>query len=114
MVDACTWAAGERGCDVDIEVTEMFHGYRLPSSSPSASVARTALGRCGHATRDISTGGGSDANALVAAGFECVLLANGTEANHTSRESVAPERIVEMYAVCEAILAACAERGRGG
>ncbi len=35
------------------------------------------------------TGGGSDANALVLGGFDCVLLANGTDGNHTSRESVA-------------------------
>ena len=82
----------------------------MPSSSRSASVARAALERRGHDPREISTGGGSDANALYAAGFECVLLANGTEANHTSQESVAPERIVEMYAVCEAILAESAER----
>ena len=36
-------------------------------------------------------------------GFDCVLLANGTEANHTPDESVAAERIVEMLAVCEAV-----------
>src|SRR5262249_40974839 len=29
MVDACTWAAGEEGCDVDVKVSEMFRGYRL-------------------------------------------------------------------------------------
>ena len=29
MVDACTWAAGEQGCDVDAQVIEMFRGYRL-------------------------------------------------------------------------------------
>src|SRR4029079_14871191 len=29
MVDACTWAAGEHGCDVDPRVTEMFRGFRL-------------------------------------------------------------------------------------
>ena len=28
MVDACTWAAGEHDCDVDVEVSEMFRGYR--------------------------------------------------------------------------------------
>ena len=58
------------------------------------SVARAALERCGAEPREVATGGGSDANALAAAGFECVLLANGTEANHTAEESVAQERIV--------------------
>ena len=58
----------------------------------------------------MATGGGSDANALNAAGFECVLLANGTEANHTPEESVAAERIVQMLAVCEAIVEEAAAR----
>jgi tripeptide aminopeptidase len=103
MVDACTWAASQHGCDVDVEVREMFRGYRLASSAEAVRVARAALERCGHQPVETATGGGSDANALVPRGFDCVLLANGTEANHTPEESVAAERIVEMLAVCEAI-----------
>ena len=57
----------------------------------------------GSSRREVSTGGGSDANALIAGGYECVLLANGTEANHTPSESVAAERITQMLEVCEAI-----------
>jgi tripeptide aminopeptidase len=110
MVDACTWAASEHECDVDVELTEMFRGYRLPSSAASVRVARAALERCGVEAREVATGGGSDANALSAAGFECVLLANGTEANHTAQESVAAERIVQMLAVCEAIVEEAAKR----
>jgi tripeptide aminopeptidase len=110
MVDACTWAASEHECDVDIELREVFRGYRLPSSAASVQVARAALERCGVEAREVATGGGSDANALGAAGFECVLLANGTEANHTPEESVAPERILQMLAICEAIVAEAAER----
>jgi hypothetical protein len=34
-----------------------------------------------------------------------VLLANGTEANHTPQELVTEAAIVEMLAVCEAALA---------
>ena len=112
MVDACTWAASEHGCDVDVDVTEVFRGYRQPSSSPAVALARAALERCGIEPREVATGGGSDANALVARGFECVLLANGTEANHTPAESVAAARIVEMLAVCEAI-AELAGEGHG-
>ena len=82
----------------------MFRGYRLPSSATSVRVAIAALEGCGLEAREVATGGGSDANALSAAGFECVLLANGTEANHTPEERVATERIVQMLAVCEAIV----------
>ncbi len=103
LVDACTWAASERLCDVDVDVTEVFRGYRQPSGSPSVSLARTALERCGVEPREVATGGGSDANALVARGYDCVLLANGTEANHTPAESVAARRIEQMLEVCEAI-----------
>ena len=104
MLDACTWAASERSCDVDVDVTEVFRGYRQASSSRAVQLAREALARRGHQPREVSSGGGSDANALVARGFECVLLANGTEANHTPHESVATDRIVEMLGVCEAIV----------
>ena len=110
MVDACTWAASEHGCDVDIDVAEVFRGYRQASSAPAVRLAREALERCGHEPREIATGGGSDANALVARGFDCVLLANGTEHNHTPQESVAATRIIEMLAVCEAVVGLAAGR----
>jgi tripeptide aminopeptidase len=110
MVDACTWAASEHECDVDIEVTEMFRGYRLPSTAPSLTIARTALERRGVEPHEVATGGGSDANAFNAAGFETLLLANGTEANHTPEESVAAERIVQMFGICEAIIEEAAAR----
>jgi tripeptide aminopeptidase len=110
MVDACTWAASEYECDVDVEVTEMFRGYRLPSKTPAVAISRAALERRGIEPRETATGGGSDANAFNAAGLETVLLANGTEANHTPAESVAAERIVQMLDVCEAIVDEAAAR----
>ena len=110
MVDACTWAASEHECDVDVEVTEMFRGYRLPSSAAPVTIARSALEHSGVEPSEVATGGGSDANAFNARGFHSVLLANGTEANHTSEERVAAERIVQMLAVCEAIVEEAAER----
>ena len=83
MVDACTWAAGEQGCDVDAQVIEMFRGYRLDPKSDAVRIASDALRRTGQEPELVATGGGSDANALVASGYDAVLLANGTEANHT-------------------------------
>ena len=110
MLDACAWAAGEHRCDVDLEVAELFRGYRQPSSSPAVRLAREALERCGVEPREVATGGGSDANALLARGFECVLLANGTEANHTPAESIGASRLTEMLGVCEAIAALAGAR----
>jgi tripeptide aminopeptidase len=104
MVDACTWAAGEQGCDVDAQVIEMFRGYRVDPKAAPIRVASEALRRVGHEPALVHTGGGSDANALVASGYEAVLLANGTEANHTPDELVTSAAIVEMLAVCEAVI----------
>jgi tripeptide aminopeptidase len=104
MVDACTWAAGEQGCEVDAQVIEMFRGYRLDPKSEPVLIASEALRRRGHEPQLVATGGGSDANALMASGYEAVLLANGTEANHTPQELVTEDAIVEMLAVCEAAL----------
>jgi tripeptide aminopeptidase len=109
MVDACTWAAGEQGCDVDARVIEMFRGYRVDPKSAPVRVACEALRRTGHEPSLVHTGGGSDANALLAAGYEALLLANGTEANHTPDELVSSAAIVEMLAVCEAAIECAAE-----
>jgi di/tripeptidase len=56
MVDACTWAAGEQGCDVDAQVIEMFRGYRLDPKSERvcwiSGMTRCALGARAGAGRD--------------------------------------------------------------
>jgi len=108
MVDACTWAAGEQGCDVDARVVEMFRGYRVDPKSGPVQVASEALRKAGHEPELIQTGGGSDANALLAGGYEAILLANGTEANHTPEERVSGAAIVEMLAICEGAIAEAA------
>jgi tripeptide aminopeptidase len=104
MVDACTWAAGEHSCDVDAQVIEMFRGYRLDPKSEAVRIASEALRARGHEPQLVATGGGSDANALAVSGYEAVLLANGTEANHTPQERVTEGAIMEMLAVCETAL----------
>jgi tripeptide aminopeptidase len=104
MVDACTWAASEHGCDVDVQVTELFRGYRADSNSTPAKLAVSALESLGIEAKRVATGGGSDANALIVSGFDCVLLANGTEANHTPEERVPAANLDRVLEVCEAIV----------
>jgi tripeptide aminopeptidase len=104
MVDACSWAASEHGCDVDVQVTELFRGYRADAGSIPAKLAVAALEKCGLEAKRVATGGGSDANALIASGFDCVLLANGTDANHTPEESVPAANLDRVLEVCEAIV----------
>lgn len=111
MIDACTWAAGEAGVDVDLLMETYFRGYRIKPSSRPLALARTALERCGVEPVERATGGGSDANALRASGFDALLLANGTEANHTADESVAISGLALMLDVCAAIVE---QAGAGG
>ena len=112
MVDACTWAASEHGCDVDVDVTEIFRGYRLPSSSPRASRSRARRSSAAASSRARSRPAAAATRTRSSPrGFDCVLLANGTEANHTPAESVGAARIAEMLAVCEAIAELAGEAG---
>lgn len=112
LSEACCWGASEHGCDVDVRVEELFRGYRLPPSSVSLALAEAGLRQAGFEPRRVVTGGGSDANALIAAGLDCVLLANGTEANHTPLECVAARNLDAMLEVCEAIVAEAAAGDR--
>jgi tripeptide aminopeptidase len=108
LSDACAWGAGEHGCDADVRIEELFRGYRIPPSSRALTLAEAGLRRAGFEPERTSTGGGSDANALVVAGFDCVLLANGTEANHTANEAVSARSLDAMLEVCEGIVAEAA------
>jgi tripeptide aminopeptidase len=105
LAEACAWGASEHECDVDVRMEELFRGYEVPRSSSSLGLAEAGLRRASFEPRRTATGGGSDANALIAAGFDCVLLANGTVANHTPDESVSIRSLDAMLEVCEAILA---------
>jgi tripeptide aminopeptidase len=113
LSDACAWGASEYGCDVDVRVEELFRGYRIPSSSAALALAEAGLRRAGFEPERTATGGGSDANALILEGFDCVLLANGTEANHTPDESVSARNLDVMLEVCEGIVAEAAANAGG-
>ena len=65
----------------------LFRGYRLPARHPRSRPPPRALEACGIEPSYIATGGGSDANALIAAGLPVVNLANGTERNHQPDEA---------------------------
>jgi tripeptide aminopeptidase len=111
--DACAWGASEYSCDADVQIEELFRGYKIAPSSRALGLAEAGLRRAGHEPRRTVTGGGSDVNALVLSGFDCVLLANGTEANHTPRESVSARNLDAMLEVCEGIVSEAARGGRG-
>jgi tripeptide aminopeptidase len=108
LSDACAWGASEHGCDADVRIEELFRGYEVPTSSRALALAEAGLRRAGFEPERTATGGGSDANALRLGGFDCVLLANGTEANHTPDEAVSARNLDAMLEVCEGIVAEAA------
>jgi tripeptide aminopeptidase len=104
MIDAVHDGAAAAECDVDVVCEKLFDGYRVKSTAPAVTAAEAALRACGYAPRRIVTGGGSDANALVVKGVECVNLANGTERNHEPTERVSVAALEGMLDVCLALL----------
>jgi tripeptide aminopeptidase len=104
--DACTWGASEHGCDVDVRIEELFRGYELPTSSAALALAEAGLRSAGLEPARVAIGGGSDANVLRRDGFDCVLLANGTDSVHTADEMVPARSLDKMLEVCEGIVAA--------
>jgi tripeptide aminopeptidase len=104
IVDHLTDGANAAECDLDVTVARLFHGYRTRASAPQVQAAEAALRACGYTPCHIVTGGGSDANALEAAGFPCTNLANGTERNHQPDEAVSVAALEGMLDVAFALL----------
>jgi tripeptide aminopeptidase len=109
--DACAWGAGEHGCDVDVRLEELFRGYEVPSSSPALRLAEAGVRAAGVEPVRTAIGGGSDANVFRLDGFDCVLLANGTDLVHTEDEHVPASSLEKMLEICEGIVAAVAAGG---
>lgn len=112
--DACAWGASEHGCDVDVRLEELFRGYEVPAGSPALALAEQALRGAGVEPVRAAIGGGSDANVFRLGGYECLLLANGTDAVHTNDEQVPAASLAKMLEVCEGIVAGVATAGDGG
>ena len=108
IIDAIQDAATATECDVDVTSERLFSGYRVRPSSPALAAAEAALRACGYEPVRISSGGGSDANALEAAGFHCINLANGTERNHEPTERVSVAALESMLDVTLELLEASA------
>jgi tripeptide aminopeptidase len=104
MVDALHDGAAHAECDVDVVCEKLFTGFKVRPNAPELLAAEAALRACGYEPQRIQTGGGSDANALQAAGFPCINLANGTERNHEATERVSVAALEGMLDVALVLL----------
>jgi tripeptide aminopeptidase len=91
-------------CDLDLRVERTFSGYEIAPGSPALAVAEAALRSRGYRPERVRSGGGSDANALIAQGFPTINIANGTERPHEPEEQVAALALEEMLDVTLALL----------
>ena len=103
MIDHLQEGADAAECDLDVTLERMFDGYRTRAREPQVVLAERALHACGYEPKHINTGGGSDANALLTAGFPCTNLANGTERNHEPTERVSVDALEGMLEVAIAM-----------
>jgi tripeptide aminopeptidase len=108
MLDAATEAASDGECDLETTLERLFRAYRLSRGSRPVEVACRALEGAGIEPRFITTGGGSDANALIAAGLPMLNVANGTQRNHQPDESVTVEALETMLDLTLGMIAAAA------
>ncbi|MDO8185086.1 M20/M25/M40 family metallo-hydrolase [Conexibacter sp. JD483] len=109
LIDHLNDGANAAECDVDVTVETLFRGYRVRPNAPQLRAAEAALHACGYVPRRIVSGGGSDGNAFIAAGFPCLNLANGTERAHQVDERVSVVALEGMLDVALALVGACAE-----
>jgi tripeptide aminopeptidase len=108
MVDAIAEAASDLECDVETAVERLFRGYKLARTAPVVETAAEALRSIGTEPVYINTGGGSDANALIAADLPMLNIANGTKGNHQPDESVTVDALETTLDLTLAIVAASA------
>jgi tripeptide aminopeptidase len=108
LVDALSEAATDTECDVETSVERLFRGYRLQRSAPVVEAAARAVRGIGLEPAYVATGGGSDANAFIAAGLPVLNVANGTERPHQPDESVTVDALETMLDLTLGIVAASA------
>ncbi len=114
-VDHLQDGANAAECDVDVNVEQMFRGYRTRQSAQQVVVAERALRRCGYEPKAIDSGGASDANSLQLGGFACTNLADGTERNHEPGERISARALEDLLEIAIALVdEAAAELGVAG
>ncbi len=104
MIDHLQDAADAQECDLDLTVEQMFHGYRVKPGAPQLAVAQRALRACGYEPQSIASGGASDVNSFVLAGFGSICLADGVQHNHEPTERVSVAALEAMFDVALALV----------
>jgi tripeptide aminopeptidase len=102
--DALQQAADGGGCDLKLELQQMFTAYRVDAGEPLLRTAKRALRAIGCDVSEITSGGGSDAAELRRRGFPCTNLANGTERAHQLDERVSDRALADNLRLMLALI----------
>ncbi|MHB1131821.1 MAG: M20/M25/M40 family metallo-hydrolase [Chloroflexota bacterium] len=94
MTRALEEGAAALGARVELDWQQQYQGYHLADDSPAVRVSLAALRALGLQPYLGSSGGGTDANHLVAKGVPCAVLGIGYEDIHSTREHIAVDDLV--------------------
>lgn len=106
MIEAANVAAAEVGVDVTVAVEEDFVGFELSPDDAAVKLAAAALRAIGVEPAYIGTGGGADSNVFNRHGLPAVNLGVGFENVHSTQESIALARLLQVYDLTHAIVRA--------
>jgi len=90
--------------EVQLEMEDMFGGYRLNAEQVTVGRVVDTLEKIGLAPKLIASGGATDANNFAVHGIETVVVGLGGFDFHTVRESLSIENMVDAARFCVALL----------
>jgi tripeptide aminopeptidase len=90
--------------EVDLEIEDMFGGYRLPQDAGAIALVAAAIRNIGLEPEFIASGGATDANNMAVHGIEMAVVGLGGFDFHTVRESLSIQNMVDAARCCVALL----------
>ena len=73
MIEACQWAAGEHRCDVDVEISENFRGYRVKPASTALAIAAARSRPAGSSRRALAAAAATPTPSACTASMRAAL-----------------------------------------
>jgi tripeptide aminopeptidase len=104
MIDSFSFAAQMGDCQVDVETSTSYQGYRFKPEEEIVRLAVAGLRRAGFEPSFTLSGGAADANVFNERGLQCLNLANGMTDIHTPDERIAVEDLERMVDVTLALI----------
>ncbi len=96
MIASFRRAAGEYGCQLDVEVERTFHHFKLDGGSRPVRFLSRAMEECGYTPSLETSGGGSDANILNRSGLETAVMQIGLADAHSKEEYILKDDLVAV------------------